>query len=117
MREKNKNYLSILSIELLDLQTDIEALIENCTHEKEHGTMTEHVFMSNLTLFRNELLGVNVFGKIVDNTDPGGFPTLDEMIDYLKKRFDHEIRACGLSRAIYYYTERKMDKVARYVNQ
>ena len=117
MRRINEFYISILRIELKDLQEDIEVLIEKCTEERERGNLTNYVFMENLALFKNELLGVDAFGRILDETDPKAYDALDEMVEELKQKFQAKVKASGLAEAINVYVERKLREVARYVTQ
>ncbi len=115
MRKINEAYLSILKIELNDLYEDIEVLIEQCTQERESGRITNYVFMENLALFKNELLGVDAFEKIVRGTDPAAYGSLDEMLDHLKACFNDKIRSSGFPEVIRIYIERKLEKVRQYV--
>lgn len=115
MHRINENYLAILRLELKDLQEDIEVLIEQCTKARDEGSVTNYVFMENLALFRNELLGVDVFGKVLDVTDPGAYPTLDALVEHLKTDFQAQVKARGLAELINIYVGRKLEKVRQYV--
>lgn len=117
MRKIKENYLAILRIELKDLQEDIETLIEQYTQEREQGKLTNYVFMENLALFKNELLGVEAFSQILDEIDLNRFATLDEMVDHLKNTFRDKVRTCGLAEVINIFIERKLEKVRQYVSQ
>jgi len=115
MPKIKEKYLSILRVELEDLQEDIETLIKQTTKEREAGNLTNYVFLENLALFRNELLGVDAFGTILEQLVPDDFATLDEMVDHLKIAFRAKVKACGLAEVIDVYVERKLDKVQQYV--
>ena len=115
MRSVKKHYLAILSVELDDLKEDIEHLITELEQSKNQHRCTEHVFLHNLTLFRNELLGVNAFHKILDEIDPADYTALEEMINEIKTRFKLRVQMYGLAEVINLLIERKLDKVARYV--
>lgn len=117
MRNLKGKFIGILRVELRDLQEDIEDLIEQTTKERERGNLTNYVFIQNLALFKNELLGVNAFGRILDELDVEPFGTLDELVDHLKSSFRARVKAAGLAEAINVYVERKVDKVRRYVTQ
>ena len=117
MRQQRKHYLQILRIELEDLKEDLELLIEECKQSRESERITDHVFLANLTLFKNELLGVDEFFKILDETDHSQFDNLDTLTDHLRKCFREKIETYGLAEAVNICIERKLDKVARYVTQ
>ena len=117
MRAAKQNYIAILRIELEDPNQDIERLAEECSKGHDAGYLSENVFMQNLATFKNELLGVHSFQHILDEIDPNDYETVDEMIEDIRKRFQHLIRSHGLVDALKIYVNRKLDKVARYIKQ
>lgn len=117
MRATKQNYIAILRIELQDLSIDLERLIERCLTGMEQGTISQNVFMQNLAIFKNELLGLHSFQKILDAIDPEAYPDLDSMIEDIRRRFRALLRSHGLVDALQLYVNRKLDKVARYVKQ
>lgn len=115
MREIKTNYLRILRIEIEDLKQDIEALIEGLKREHESELLTNYVFMENLIVFRNELLGVDDFFQVIDMLDPDRYDSLDEMMSAILVSFSDMVAQHRLPREIIQYVERKMAKVKRYV--
>ena len=117
MRKMKKRYMEILNIELDDLKEDLERLVQDTKEKRQNGRLTEHVYLANLTLFKNELLGVDAFYKIMEKTDPDAFENLDALLNHLRNAFREKVRVCGLARAVNVCVERKLRKVARYVTQ
>lgn len=117
MRDKIINYLFILKLELKDLHDDIEMLMTSCKEDKENCAITNYVFLENLSLFKNEILGVDVFENIIDEINPHDYSGLDELIVDLKGKFKEKMIEFGISKAIDLSILRKMDKVKRYVTQ
>ncbi len=117
MLNVKQNYLKILSIEVQDLQLDIQELIKQCEKENANGRFTRYVFLENLALFNNELLGVQTFQRIIAQTNPEDFAHLDDMIKYLQENYQEKIENYGLAKAISYYVDRKLFKVKRYVTE
>ena len=117
MKHRKRHFLAILKVELDDLHADIEQLINECNKEHEGGKLTDYVCLENLCVFKNELLGVDVFARIIDTTDPDQFESLTELKANLKNAFREKIRAAGLVPAIVRYVERKMNKVEGYVTR
>ncbi len=117
MIEKKKNYLNILRLELEDLHEDIDNLMKACEEQKDDCAITNYVFMENLANLKNELLGLDVFSKIIDETDPAAFESLDDMIIYLKNLFSDEMNEFGIINAVRLLIDRKMEKVKKYVLQ
>ena len=115
MREIKKYYLKILRIEIEDLMEDIEFLIEESKKERESELLSNYVFWENITIFKNELSGVNSFFKVLDETDPDQFETLDEMVDHIRSIFKKKIKEYGLVEAVNLYVNRKIIKVRQYV--
>lgn len=117
MKGNKRNFLAILRIELDDLSTDIERLIQECSLGAQKGAITQNVFMQNLAIFKNELLGVHSFQHILDKIDPENYDDLDSLIEDIRKQFQALLRSHGLVHALQVYVNRKLDKVARYVTQ
>lgn len=117
MIEKKKNYLIILKLELEDLLEDIKLLIQQCEVEKKADCITDYVFLENLVFFKNEILGVDAFSKIIDNIDVTTYEELDSLIGDLKVKFEKEMNENGVSKAIHLSILRKMDKVKSYVER
>lgn len=117
MHNKKKCFLKILEIELEDLREDIDLLIQHCREEEHEGLLTEHVFFSNIAIFRNEERGIDQFADIVRHTDPESFSDMETLIAHIREAFIQKIRECGLAPFIDVLVERKIEKVVRYVNQ
>ena len=117
MRSVKKNFVRILAIEIDDFKEDLEVLIQQCKNARECGRLSESVFWENITVFNNEILGVNALHRILDEINPDEYEILEELIDEIKIRFHSLVRERGLVEAINIYIERKMEKVTRYVTQ
>jgi len=117
MRALKNNYIAILRIELNDLLTDLEKLIEECSKGHQTGMISENVLMQNLAVFKNEILGVHRFQRILDNIHAQEYERLDDMIEDIRLKFHALIHDHGLADAIQIYIDRKLLKVERYVKQ
>lgn len=117
MRQNRKYFLKIMKIELEDLKDDLQLMINSCEERKEKGELTEHVYLANCTLFKNELVGLNDFMTILRGTKINQFDTLEQLILYLQGRFKEQIKKLSLAEALEVCIERKMDKVKQYVTK
>ena len=117
MRRMKRRYIEILRIELEDLKEDLELLIDESKRDRKSGRLTDHVFFANLALFKNELLGVDTFFKIVNEIDPEKFEDVNGLVDHLRTVFREKVKFYDLAEAINVCVERKLMKVARYVTQ
>jgi len=82
-------------------------------HEKEE--LSNYVFSENLTVIRRELLGVDSFFRLIDETEIDRFASLDDLIASLTNTFRGMVRESGLPAVIESYVERKLLKVKEYV--
>ena len=117
MRETKKRFLEILHVEMVDLKTDINWMMEESQRRLNDGLITQRVHLENISLFQNELLGVEEFIDLLLVTSPELFSTLDDMIDDMTSRFEKKIQSTGLAQAILIYAKRKIMKVKNYVLQ
>lgn len=117
MRETKKRFLDILHVEMVDLKADIEWMIEESQRRHKENAITERVHLENISLFQNELLGVEEFIDLLLVTSPELFSSLDDMISEMIARFEKKIKSACLAEAIIIYTKRKIMKVKKYVLQ
>ncbi|MHC4917547.1 MAG: hypothetical protein ACYTGB_18890 [Planctomycetota bacterium] len=115
MKHIKERFVKILRIELEDLREDIEQLIDECKHEMEHPRHNEYVYLENLAVLKNELLGLGHFARILDEIDVEADADLDAVIAHIKTSFTTEIERCGLAPAAIRLVERKIEKVRKFV--
>ncbi len=107
-------FLRILEIEIEDLGRHIE-LLTGAYDDPSPTAVTDRVRQSNLAVLRNEKRGFALLARIIDDIDVGAYETLDQLTDALKHDFEAQLKEAGLARAAYLFAERKIDKVARYI--
>jgi hypothetical protein len=112
---EKERFMAMLRIELDDLTHHLDELIRECQKGFTARELTEHVYFNNLSVFRNELLGLGGFRQILDGVNPGAFDTLEAMIGHLDRAFSSEIEECALAPAIKGFVRRKVAKVAKLV--
>ena len=111
----SEKFLRILRIELEDLEGHLERLIESHRQREHRHEVSEHVCQANVAVFRNEQRALTHFEQIIDAVEPDEHPDLDELVAWLGKTFEEELRIAGLSPAASFFTERKMQRVEQYV--
>ena len=84
-------------------------MIRQCSRDNECGNLTNYVFWENITVLKNELLGLKGFNKILDELSTDEFDTLDGLINHLKEKFKTIIKSHGLVEATYLFVERKLE--------
>ncbi len=115
MREIKRTYLRMLRVEIEDLREDIDLLVMEYDRLHEKEELSNYVFSENLTVIRRELLGVDSFFRLIDETEIDRFASLDDLIASLTNTFRGMVRESGLPAVIESYVERKLLKVKEYV--
>lgn len=108
-------YIKVLKIEMEDLNEDINMYREKITKDKNCGEITNYVFMENLALLQNEIIGIETVNKYLDSLDVNEFETIEDIITKIKTDLEKKLREDGIAQALYIYLERKIDKVRTYV--
>ncbi len=116
MKKKIKNYLTIMTLEIDDLEEDIKYLISKAKEKKNGGHLTNYVFMENQAILKNEIRALECFKKLIKKTNPKDFRSIDGLIQYLREEFKVIVDANSYAEAILIFTDRKLHKVKRYVN-
>jgi hypothetical protein len=113
----NKRFIQFLKIELEDLESDLNLMIDNNQERRDRGVITGHVAKENIAVFRNEIAGLGCFRKILDETDPSAFTGIDDLIASVKNRFHVLIMTCDFVPAVELYIDRKIGKIMQYISQ
>ncbi len=114
MDNKMKKYLEILKIELEDLIYDIEFNEENMKRRFDEHEITEYVFLENTSLLKREVLGLENVSKAVEKAKAES-ENVNELRAYIENYFINEMKAAGLPGAVRVLVERKLEKIATYM--
>jgi hypothetical protein len=112
---KKRKFLRILRIELEDLDEHLHDLIGAYQAKYDSREETEHVCLENMATLRNEECGVHHFLHLLDRFDPDAVADLDTLKTALRTQFRDAVRAAGLAQCACVYADRKIEKVAAYV--
>lgn len=108
-------YIHILEIELDDLESDLNLLIQTHLQKKENEKITNYVFLENLAVIKNEISGIEQFKQILNEIVPDEYTDLDDFTKDLENRFKACVHRSGFVEAVYSFVEKKMKKVIKYV--
>lgn len=117
MINKKQAFLSILKVEMADLEKDVELLIRRLQEDRKGERISNYVFLENLALMQRELFGVESFSDYIGDIDENDFDSLPEMIESILQRFDCRAKSSGLPRSVGHLVRRKVEKVRRYVER
>ena len=115
MKQKIRNYITIINLEMEDLEEDIKFLIGEAQKKRNNGGLTNHVFLENQAVLKNEIHALEAFKKIIKKINPDDFHSLDGLVQYLRTEFKHIVDANSYAEAILIFSDRKMQKVKNYV--
>lgn len=117
MSDQRIKYLQILNMELNDLQSDLEMLVASYATEKDAKKISNYVFMENIALLKNEILGVNVFHDVLKAIKIDQFKTVEDLICYVKTEFNLKMRQHGIAAALHRFVDKKLDKVEKFIKE
>lgn len=117
MKNKNKFFQEIMRLELQDLQEDIDELLQGNREKYENNKITQRVFMENEALYKNELIGLEIFKTLLLDKKPADFKDLAEFILTLKEEFHLVLKKEEIALAVKLCIDRKLLKVSEYVDR
>jgi len=117
MSDLNCKYLQLLLIELDDLHGDLDMLVDAYKKEKADNKISNYVFMENLALLHNEIIGIRLFHDVVDNLKTQKFASLEELICRVKSEFNKKMHENGIAAALNKFIDKKLDKVEKFIRE
>lgn len=108
-------FLRILRVEIDDLLWDIGHMISRFEERFRNREISEHVYLENVGILKNEACSIRGFKQILDEVDPATVTSLEEIQGDLLARARERVRLHGLFPCATILLERKMEKVANYV--
>lgn len=116
MKTEKRCFLSLMEIELLDLEKDIELLIQRCRKRCEAANMREYVAEHNAATFRNEILAIKALRKHLTEVNHEDYEQLDDMVNEVEEFFKTTVLRHGFAEAVIPFIERKIQKVRAYID-
>jgi hypothetical protein len=117
MLKDRQAFLTILLIELDDLEQDIQMLIKNSEEEHDGHKLTNYVFIQNAALMHEELFGIKSFREEISHIDASEYPSLQDLIDDLNSKIKQRVEKQGIPNSFLLAMNRKIEKVMCYVKQ
>jgi hypothetical protein len=113
--QKITKFLSILKIELEDLEADLQKLEELSHGRAQEGQITNFVLLENLTIIHKEVMGLS---KIVDSMEQlpqGDYRDINEFADYFFDYCKNNRTNADIPNSVYEMFQRKINKVKQFV--
>jgi len=112
-----RKYLDILRIEIEDLIEDIGIIVSEYRRRRDRGEITDYVFLENLAVLHNELLGVDNMMEMLGEINPDAYNKLEDLAADIEIKIQNRIKNSHLAEALYPLIKRKLEKVSKYVAQ
>ena len=110
-------FITIMEIELRDLEDDIQLIMAQSEMRRHHEEISNYVYMENLALMKKELFDVDGLIHKLRELDPAEFASDREVKDLLLRDLRIKVQHQLIPPVILKMVERKFDKVSRYVCQ
>ncbi len=114
MKNRTGAFLRILSIEISDMEENIDVLIDSTAERHRRHEITEYVWTENSALLKHELNILKIIHSRIDGLDPNQFESIDTLIGAVRSELDARE---DLPKALYSFFERKIEKVRSYLEQ
>ena len=66
-----QKFLEILKVELNDLGSDLDVLVDEYKKRKSKNEITEYVFLENLAVLKREMYGIDNLIEAIDSVKTG----------------------------------------------
>ena len=116
MSERDR-YIDILKVELTDMGSDLDMLVDDYRRRKEKDEITNYVFLENLAVLKREMYGIDNLLEVLDDLQADQFEDLDALISAVEAGFRRAVEEHDLADALLPMAERKMKKVKTYFKQ
>ena len=110
-------FITILEIELKDIEEDIQLIMADCEVRRSHEEISNYVYLENLALLKKELFDVDGLIHKLSELDPSDFASEDEVKELLLEVLKSKVKRQIVPPVILTMVERKFDKVSRYICQ
>lgn len=117
MSDKRLLLLKVFLAELEDLQIDLEDLKVGLKARRGLSEITEYVYLENTALIQNELNSLKTLVKDIQTSHLDENKTYEVLLESLKSLLKEETRAYQFPGVVLALTERKLEKVVKYINQ
>jgi hypothetical protein len=116
MQRACEKFLSLMSVELKDLEEHIDDLICQTLDRYEREEISEHVCLSNLAVFRQEKHAFGHFEGSLSRMRSNEYADIPELVMALKSMLREETVRFDLSEAACHFAEHKMRRIEDYIS-
>ncbi|MDC7221651.1 MAG: hypothetical protein PQJ59_17090 [Spirochaetales bacterium] len=110
-------FITILEIELKDLEEDIQLIMANDEVRRNHEEISNYVYLENVALLKKELFDVDGVIQKVQKMNPADYSSQKEVADTLLADLRDKVERKIFPPVLLTMLERKFDKVTRYIGE
>jgi len=115
MKDLLHKLIGILKVELEDLQSDINDLLEAGQRRMDKREITPYVYLENKGLLLREIEGVQSLVQGLGELDTRRFSGPQEMFLEIERQIRAKTREGDYPEAVYSLVKRRLDKIVRYL--
>ncbi len=108
-------FISLLRIELEELEQDICDLLELWQRRKDSHEITNYVYLENKGLLLNEVGCVKELLGNIAAVDTSRYDSVEQMISDVDNMIDKRIRECAFPEVLHSLVKRRLEKVRQYI--
>jgi hypothetical protein len=114
---QKRKYLDILRLEIADLVEAIDMLEQHYKERHRNGEITDYVLKENVALLDRETHGVRSFLDEIADVEADDHPSLESLVREMESRLRTTIDRHVFDPVLYPLVDRKIRKVATYVEE
>jgi hypothetical protein len=115
MRKLLQKFISILRLELEDLQDDVGDLIQLLEKRKDSREITNYVYLGNKGVLMNEIDCIKELLDDIATIDAYKYKSVEAMMEDVETIIDKKIREGAFPEMMHNLVQRKFDKVRKYI--
>jgi hypothetical protein len=108
-------FISLLRIELEELEQDIRDLLELWQRRKDSHEITNYVYLENKGLLLNEVSCVKELLDSIASVDTSRYDSVDQMIFDVDAMIAKRIRDCAFPEVLHSLVKRRLEKIRQYM--
>ncbi len=117
MRKLLHKFISILRLELEDLEDDVCDLIELLEKRKDSREITNYVYLGNKGVLMNDIACIKELLDDIATIDAYKYKSVEVMIEDVETIIEKKIREGAFPEMMHNLVQRKFDKVKKYIMQ
>jgi len=117
MKATKKQFITLLSMTMEDMEADVEDLMKHCEAQKEQHEISEYVFRENMTVYENLRAGIRCMRKLLEEIDLDSHAEIEDLITALEANCRDHLAEGGYAPGLASTLKRKMERIVQYMRE